>query len=168
MQTQCVRIYDVNTSVLDSTVSPADSNDRMLVQSRFADVQNRLKCVFEVDACCDDEGHNSHCAKYYSPKHSFLDAQNNDLAGRCLWINPPYDNIPAFLNKYEKVKATYPNTSAALCLPQWVSAPWYQHVASRYEPVVSYPAGSLLFTKPSEAGKGRQRLGPTRWPVDIW
>ena len=169
-------IFDVNKGVNNvNTTFPAskphvvlnDVNDRMLVPSCFAHVQTKLQCKFEVDVCCDAKGRNSHCALYYSPQDSFLDVKNEVLGGKCLWINPPYDEVPSFLNKYEEIKAMYPSTSAAMCLPEWESTPWYAKMEGKYEKVITYPAKSFIFTKPSEDGQGRERLGPTKWPVNI-
>ncbi len=54
------------------------NNDRMLVKEVVVDLEALTGKRFDLDACCDDLGVNSHCADYCSPAKSFL---SRDVCG---------------------------------------------------------------------------------------
>ena len=47
------------------------NSDRMVVKEVLVDYETLTGKPFTVDACCSDEGVNSHCPVFYSPAKSF-------------------------------------------------------------------------------------------------
>ncbi len=128
---------------------------------------NQAYGPFTLDACCDVQGSNAQvpniCCK--KPNRSFLDTR---VAGHNVWLNPPFDTASTFVKHYLAEKAKDPtHTSAMLVLPFWPYASWWK-LLSGMQHVVTYAAGSYLFTAPGPLSNGaRRNVGPTRWPVVI-
>lgn len=95
--------------------------NRMLIKEVFVEVEALTGKPFDIDACCDDEGANSHCASYCSPSSSFL---KGDVSGQHVWMNVPTNRIELFIKHYLKCKARAPQTtSACVVVPCW-QGPW--------------------------------------------
>ena len=125
---------------------------------------------FEVDACSDPLGLNSHCPVFWSAANSCLD---HSWGGRHVYCNPPFAAIGDVLRHFQRCFAAAPTTtSAVFVLPVWPSESWWRLLAGAA--VVAYfPAGSSLFTSPEWRAASpavpvpptRVDRGPTRWPV---
>lgn len=115
--------------------------------------------------CCANEA-NKLLPQYYSRNHSFLEA---NVAGKSLWINPPFFKAGAFIQHYLQQKKQAPTTTSALfVLPYWPRRRWWA-LTEHFKLVRYYPAGSHLFTcQPAQPGGSRRDKGPTRWPVCVF
>ena len=143
-----------------------DRNDRMLIREEFEAVERACATRFTLDACCNGDGSNAHCPQYCSLSRSFL--QLETLAGQHVWINPPFDNIEAFLSHYCLLKARSPhNTSACILVPAWKRPAWrrWLHGMSL---IKQYSRGTKLFTAPNKEGSGRHALPGVPWDVEVW
>ena len=108
-----------------------------------------------VDCCCDPQGSNSHCSRFFSPINSFLD---NSVKGECCFLNPPFRYIRKFLEHYLYSKAQAPHTtSAIIILPYERSADWWK-LLSGMQVVRFWASGSKLFTQPGYSGRRLRRL----------
>ena len=119
-----------------------------------------------LDVDCAASSTNTLLPQYYTRQRSFLEAK---VAGRSLWLNPPFFQAGAFLNHYLEQKALAPAaTSALIVLPYWPRRKWWT-LTERFKLVKFYPAGSHIFTcKPQRPDGPRVDKGPTRWPVCVF
>ena len=124
-----------------------DTADRMLHQMYFDKIQQMTR-KFTLDACCDDQGYNSHCAKFCSPTNSFL---NCDCTDHHVWINPPFlhHEMRSIIRHYMHCKRHAPyTTSACVLIPAWAVTPLQSLLSSMhliytfqaYQPVMTVPA----------------------------
>lgn len=129
-----------------------DPTDWMLVHSHFCVISGAVG-PFDVDACCDDLGHNSLCAKHWSPTDSALSHSWADLH---VWCHPPFALVDSFLRHFWECFQLLPTTSSAVfLLPVWPSASWWRLL--RGGRVSAYfPPGSALFTRPDWAQASRR------------
>ena len=108
-----------------------------------------------VDCCCDPQGSNSHCSKFYSSANSFLD---NSVTGECCFLNPPFRYIRKFLQHYLDCKAKSPNTTSAIIIvPLDHTAEWWT-LLTGMQVVRFWATGSKLFSQPGYAGRLKRRL----------
>nr|AAO73551.1 reverse-transcriptase [Chlamydomonas reinhardtii] len=136
----------------------------MFRRDLFESIQSSLGVTFTYDAACNDEGTNALCARYASPGRSFL---ASNVAGECVWINPPYSHIRDWQQHYMRCKASDPeHTSAVFCVPAWPQVHRLMQKA-KYSLVARYPAGTPLFSKPGPDGQ-RIPMAGTPWAVDLW
>ena len=141
----------------------ASRDDRCLHRHWFEQIQRQVGRTFTLDACTNDTGDNALCAHYCSPSNSFL---SRDLAGECVWMNPPFRNIHAFLDHYVAQKRKHPHTlSGCLLLPDRRHA---CHPALRGMQVVAqFEKGRPLFTAPDADGS-RHRMPGVPWGVKVY
>ena len=137
--------------------------NRMLIKEVFVEVAALTGKPFDIDACCDDDGVNSHCASYCSPSSFFL---KRDVSGQHVWMNVPTNRIELFIRHYLKCKARAPqSTSACVVVPCW-QGPW-RKLLTGMKLLKSYEQGSTLFTAPRR-GSNCAPHGPAPWVVEIW
>ena len=104
-----------------------DNNDWQLHRRIFLQLASSMG-PFDLDACSDDLGRNAHCSRFCSPSNSFF---QEEIEGKRIYMNPPYDNIAKFLEHFYVVKERAPATSGVFVLPEWTSAPWFAEVQRR-------------------------------------
>ena len=147
------------------TLNDVQSNsDRMVVKEVFVDCETLTGKQFTVDACCSDDGVNSHCAVFYSPAKSFL---YGDVCGQHVWLCPPVARVERFVKRYLKCKSKSPhNTSACIAVPAFHSAQW-RKLLQGMQLIKQYAKGSMLF---AEAGHGstQRALGPSPWDYEVY
>ena len=139
------------------------TQDWQLFPALFKEIEGLVGPI-SVDVCASAE--NSQCRTFYSQENSMLEAK---LAGKHMFMNPPYENPTPFLqhllSEYSKSPGT---TSAAILLPCWKDRGWWELVKD-LELVKMWPKGSKMFTRPSGVGSGvREYVGPTKWPVCLF
>lgn len=145
-----------------SSLLPRD--DRMMLPSVFQQLQSQLGVQFTLDAAANSDGSNAQCPQFCSPTQSFL---KHDCGGQTVWLNPPFRQIGRFLKHYFVCKARAPHrTSAAVVVPKWLTADW-QPLLQGMTLVREFPAGSVLFSAPTEGGE-RKALPGVPWPVQVW
>ena len=150
----------------EANASKFKTNDWMLDRIRFKELE-KLYGPFDLDACADNLGRNSQLKHYCCPNDSFLE---KDVSGQSIYMNPPYDNVYAFLRHYMDCKEKKPETTRGLfVLPAWEGAAWYKEFATKFKRVNRFHRGTQLFSRPSKKEPGKRvRTGPIRWPVDIF
>ena len=148
---------------VDTHASLHPNEDRRLLPRVFESVVIALGKPFDLDACCNDDGSNSHVPdSFCSPSNSFL---QHNCAGKHVWCNPPFKRALSFILHYFSCKASDPaHTSAVFVLPKWTNAPWWPLVR-HMQVLQEYGAGYHLFDSP--AANGRQSMPGTPWPVVI-
>ena len=137
---------DTRDSVLNMlTMRQVHENvNRMLIKEVLVEVAALTGKAFDIDACCDDDGVNSHCASYCSPSSAFL---KRDVSGQHVWMNVPTNRIGLFIRHYLKCKARTPqSTSACVVVPCW-QGPW-RKLLTGMKLLKFYEQGSTLFTAP--------------------
>lgn len=73
-------------------------------------MQLRYGQVFDYDACCNYEsGCDSKCPDYGS--HGIF--METDVAGKHIWLNAPFAEMPAYLEHYLACKAKDPHHTSA-------------------------------------------------------
>jgi hypothetical protein len=128
---------------------------------------------YDVAACCDEWGRNSHLCVYWTEA---MDCLCQDWAGRNVLSNPPFSRALEILAHALQCKVREPvGTSATFILPVWVTARFWKEIIrcmpKTFQVVRTWKAGSHLFTTPASsveraAGMGeRLDCGPTRWDV---
>lgn len=141
----------------------------MFVSQEFKRIQALTDAPFTIDACCNDDGSNAHCALFCSPSNSAL-AYN--FCGHHSWWNPPYspaNQVAQFLQHYLQCKDKDPaNTSACFALPDWDRPDWQQYLRNM-RVIHEYPKGYHLFTRPEPDNPAkRRRLPGIPWPVKVY
>jgi hypothetical protein len=137
-----------------------EKSDRMIHPEEFAYLERLAGCRFTVDCCANPDGDNALVNRYFSADNSFLDT--DQMGKEMLFINPPYEQIDAFVEHYLHLKTQNPSLGAVLLLPRWHETNWWQKV-QQLEKLTVFRKGYRLFTQPSE--NGRRRCGPIPWPV---
>ena len=66
---------------------------------------------FTLDACATTENHK--CGRYYTPEDNGL---SKDWSGECVWVNPPYSKIGAWVEKCYR-EGTKDNTIVVALIP---------------------------------------------------
>ena len=103
----------------------------------------QLRCGhdFDYDACCNYEsGCDSKCSGY-SSHGSFLEA---GCAGKHIWINAPFADMPAYIEHYLACKAKDPHhTSACIVVPN--SAGHWRKSLAGMELLHEYGRGDCVF-----------------------
>ncbi len=122
--------------------------------------------TFTVDACCDNEGHNSHCENFCSPDDS---VEDNDLSGHNVFMNSPWSKAEEFIYHYLLCKAKDPyHTSGCFVLPVWL-ADKLGHLLSDMRVVRNYGKGYFLFSQPHPKDPTRRKPMPgIPWPVVVY
>ena len=136
----------------------------MLVKEVVVDLEALTGKRFDLDACCDDLGVNSHCTDYRSPVKSFL---SSDMCGKHVWLHPPCGRIVRFVKHYLKCKAKSPrDTSACVLVPAFPTAKW-RHLLTGMKLLRRFSKGSMLFAQAGLGGSVKA-LGPSPCNVEIW
>ena len=144
--------------------SQCNKSDRMILRCEFERMQSLTGRVFDLDACCNADGSNRLCDHYCSPgEQSFL---LHNCAGKHVWINPPFNQVPEFVDHYLECKTKDPRgTSACILVPNW-PGPWRQRL-KHMELLHVYPKGTRLFTAPNPDGTRRELPG-IPWSVHVY
>jgi hypothetical protein len=137
-----------------------ERSDRMIHPEEFAYLERLAGCKFTVDCCANPDGDNALVNRYFSADNSFL--ETDQMGKEMLFINPPYEQIDAFVEHYLHLKTQNPSLGAVLLLPRWHATGWWQKVQN-LEKLTVFRKGYRLFTQPAE--NGRRRCGPIPWPV---
>lgn len=149
-------------------IPPDWSCDRAVLGEHFAFLAEWLwahrRLRFTFDAAARDDGSNAMCARYASPMRSFLET---DVAGECVWANPPFTHVRPWVLHYKACKRRNPEgTSAMFLVPQWEQLRGFMK-AQGFQQVKVYPAGTYLFSKALPDGT-RQALPGIPWAVSVW
>ena len=102
---------------------------------------------FDVDACCDPKGANSHCTRFWS------DCLSEQWRGLFVWCNPPFTcprtSIESILTHFvSEWRADPEHTSAVFILPDFQGS-WRRLLKRSGMRVVHvYPRGSSIFVTP--------------------
>ena len=137
----------------------------MMLREHFVELEQRTGRAFTLDACCNDDGSNAHCARFCSPRDSFLSLSS--LAGQHVWMNPPYSNISAFLRHYLQLKMLSPHSvSGCFVVPKWLGQRW-RKLLTGMQLLKQYEKGTVLFSAPRPGG-ARAVLPGVRWAVEVW
>ena len=151
-----------------SDMGQLDNQDRMALPSIVAELQRSLGIVFTLDACCNDDGSNSHCKEWCSPSCPF---EYSDVQGSTVWLNPPFAQARRFVMHYLQCKARSPgDTSACIMIPKWGNLALQRTLQEAGMRVVrEYGKGCYLFTAPAANGSGtREKLPGIPWAVQVW
>lgn len=139
--------------------NPADAPSRGMQASKssdwvFTDFQRFNQPPAQVDCCATESGSNTQpgCSEWFSQARP---AQNNvhHLAGKVLWVNPPFHSIGPILDAVVQAWRKAPtSTMATIVVPYWPEASWYRKYLRRKRPLMrvlhTYPAGSKIFKQP--------------------
>ena len=118
------------------------NQERQFDSLEFRSIEVLLDRKFTLDGCSCDGGANALVDSYCCPTDSFF---NKDLCGEFTWINPPFNNLKAFLDHYLACKARSPsNTSACIVLPDWDGTDWNELVR-HMKLIRGYKEGTELF-----------------------
>jgi hypothetical protein len=148
-----------------------DDQDWQLDRKQFERI-DKMAGPFEIDACCDLAGHNTHCEKFWT---AVDDCTEQQWRGKRVYCNPPYNDCLRILRHAlsEWSKQPY-STALTFVLPKWTWSSWY-HLADHFTCLLTYPKASKLFTSPDwrEINAGadtstRCFRGVTDWPVVVW
>ncbi|GIL78456.1 hypothetical protein Vretifemale_8476, partial [Volvox reticuliferus] len=124
----------------------------MFSRAEFIRIQAMTGREFTIDAACNDDGSNSHCSVYASPKQSFF---KHNITGEHIWVNAPFEQAKQWINHYKRCKANSPfDTSAVFVLPKTSN---YDKIIQGMSLLCEYPKGTQLFTIPTKEG-GREYI----------
>ena len=114
-----------------------------LIDEEFIPLHKEHEFTFE--ACCDDEGLNSHAdLPFASPSNSILD---NDMSGESTFINPPWGMATTVVAHLEACRAKdVENTKAVIILPVFKQ---FESMIKDWKIIREWSAGTHLFTRPT-------------------
>ena len=120
---------------------------------------------YDIDGCCDAEGHNKQPVRGGRYWSAVDDCTKQNFAGRNIWANPPFEAalVRGILRQLHRGRQENASTNATIVLPDYVVAlvrdqlDLMPYLRERHR----YPAGSRLFHNP----KGT--ILPTRWEVVV-
>ena len=139
-----VLLAEASTLAINPELVTRQSTTSTIASLVFIEVAALTGKPFTINACCDDDGVNSHCVSYCSPPSSFL---KRDVSGQHVWMNMPTSRIELFIKHNLKCKARAPqSTSACVVVPCW-QGPW-RKLLTGMKLLKSYEQGSTLFTAP--------------------
>jgi len=129
----------------------------MLKREVFLELERQFG-PFDIDGAASVDGTNAQLPVFCSPISPF---EGTDLAGKSVYVNPPFARISEFLDHYLQCKQRAPaSTGAVFVLPQWTDARWWPKLEQAGMKVVRrWPIGSSLFV--DEPGKGARHSGPS-------
>ena len=133
----CPSLSDSQTKTNDK----ANNDDWMLLRPLFLELESKWG-PFDIDACCDNQGHNAQVPDFCCPDRSFL---TYNCEGKRVYMNPPFSSIEPFLDHYFLCKKKNPKTSGLFVLPEWTTATWFSKMSKTCQLVHTFPVGSLLF-----------------------
>ena len=147
-----------------------DVNDWQIRSDVFDHARNwavqRWGTDFAVDAFADPTGRNALCPVYYSAVDSFL---KHDVAGKCIWGNPPFDKLQDIFSHFKACASTAPHTtSGVFVVPERTTERWWRCLKG-FRVLRRFPAHTQLFTRPVLQADGpaleREFARPAKWPV---
>ena len=122
------------------------TEDWMLERNIFKTLEEQWG-PFDVDACCDEEGSNSQLPAFWSPAQDCL---QQDWTHKSVYCNPPFSKLHDILeHSLACYKASPFTTSAIFVIPWWPTASWFTPAIEELQIVMTFPAGTQLFTAPS-------------------
>lgn len=142
--------------------NPADAPSRGLVTTKssdwfFLDFQRYNSPAAQVDCCAAESGYNvqPRCTEWYSMVRP-VQQHIQHLAGKVLWVNPPFNTVGPILDAVVQAWRMAPHTTTATILvPQWPETSWYRKYLRRKHPLMRvlhiYPAGSRIFRAPGSS-----------------
>lgn len=79
-----------------------------------------------------------------------------NLAGKVLWVNPPFNIVGPVLDAVVQAWRAAPSTTTAtIVVPQWPETSWFRKYLRRKHPLMKvlhiYPAGSKIFRAPGSS-----------------
>lgn len=139
--------------------NPADAPSRGAQATRssdwfFTDFARFNHPPAQVDCCCAEDGYNMQkgCGEWYSMARPVQD-HAQQLAGKVLWVNPPFAILGPVLDAIVQAWRMAPSTTiATIVAPYWPDATWYRKYLRRKQPILrllhTYPPGSRIFKAP--------------------
>ena len=131
-----------------------------LIDEEFIPLHKEHEFTFE--ACCDDEGLNSHAdLPFASPSNSILD---NDMSGESIFINPPWGMATTVVAHLEACRAKdVENTKAVIILPVFKQ---FESMVKDWKIIREWSAGTTLFTRPTVNDVTvHEQVKPLKWKV---
>lgn len=143
-----------------------DRGDYMLDPILFDEIDRRYG-PFDLDGAAAESGQNSQLPVWCSrAARSFLD---EDVAGKNVWVNPPFRDARKFLEHYLTCKEMQPeSTSACFVLPLAKDANWWS-LTKGMQVVKHWKRGTQLFTLPSLGdATDRRTVRPCHFDVVVF
>ena len=105
----------------------------------------------DTDVCCDEYGMNAMEPKCFSARENTL---QQDLRGRQMWGNRPFERLGDFTMKVEEAATADNTTRALLILPLRTGNKDFRAFLDRnyWDMLGLFPANAKLFLKPPKAG----------------
>ena len=164
-------IWDLVAHVEDTITAKANGTHRTAHSRDWADYSvitpefdrwQKTQGPYDVDGCCDPEGHNRQPVK---GKSHWWDIMANDFTGKNIWINAPFDAalVRAILRRLHQGRQNSTSTNATLILPAYVIALVQDQldVMPYLKEAHRYPIGTRLFRDPAGT------ILPTKWEVIV-
>ena len=136
--------------------SPLGADARRVAGPLFRGVEDwvmrRTGRSFDVDACADPEGVNSHCELFWSGADSCLD---HDMGGRSVWAFPPETLLGRLLLHFREGATARPyDTTGVFVVPARTDAAWWRRLKG-FRILGRIPSGSAaLVPDPGSASSG--------------
>lgn len=148
---------------------PPLNSDRMLLRRRLLELQRVVGRAFTLDAACNRDGSNSHCARFCSEEFPFT---QSDVSGQQVWCNPPFQLglVREWVLHFMQCRARKPmDTGGAFMVPAWKGFAEVFQQYPDFQLLKEYPPGTVLFSKPrGPDGSDRCTLPGVPWPVHVW
>ena len=143
---------------------PDNQSDRMIHPVIFRELQAMLGWRFTLDAAANDDGSNALVTDFCSKSRSFF---KKDLAGHTLWMNPPFEDISTWLDRYTSQKHAHPESiRACIVVPSsYKRSQAGKHFWHGWKCLKFFEQGSELFFEPT--GMGRLPMAGTPWGVHV-
>lgn len=132
-------------------------------KAELQDIAKIAGCTLTLDGCADDSGTHAVCPAFCSPSNSFL---ATDVAGKMVWLHPPYHAIQPFIQHYKQCKAKDPhNTGACIMVPKWAAS--WRTLLSGMQLLREYPAKTpIMHFKGAARGSTGDNIGISAEPQE--
>lgn len=151
--------FELKAKHIKGKDNPADAPSRGWQASRssdwfFTEYHKFNYPPAQVDCCCAEDGYNKQqgCTEWFSAVRPVQDHVQL-LAGKVLWVNPPFALLGPVLDSIVQAWRIAPTTTVAtIVAPYWPETAWFRKYLRRKQPILrllhTYPPGSKIFKAP--------------------
>ena len=113
---------------------------------------------------------NKKCREFASKENPFQSLEDNQIAGKTIWLNPPMEQAEEILTRFENVRKIYPEDTRAMIVVPKLATPGndYKNIVNKYLRLHVYPKGTYLFTTYNEQTLAKEAAPPIPCDYEVY